>query len=507
MADNTTLSAPVGSGDVIGTDDISGVKYQVAKVAFGLDGAMTRVSATDPLPTVLSAAQISILTPLSSVAVNNFPAGFLAAQSGSWNVGVTGSVAVTGTFWQATQPISAASLPLPTGASTEATLSQLNGKVTACNTGSVTISAALPAGTNVIGHVVVDSGTIAATQSGTWTVSIAAAQTIAVTNIGTFAVQAAQSGTWTVQIGNTPNTTPILANHLDPSATTGTISAADATCATTTNSINQSIITGTPDANSSVSVTLSAHSGITIQLSATFNGTVAFERSIDGGTTFVPFSLEELSVGASVSSLTISDNKAYLLRGNAGEMTTFRVRCTARTSGTLTVKIQPGFGVSQIIANQGTAQALANKWPVQITDGTNTMPTGDASARMIYVTDVPNTSSGLSVSSFLSTAAVQSTAVKASAGQVYAIEFFNIGATPVYVRLYNQTAAPGAGDGANILWRGIVPGNTAGAGFVKTWDKGLAFGTGIGMRVSAGIADNDATNLVANQIVGNVDYK
>lgn len=35
---------------------------------------------------------------------------------------VQGNVAVTGTFWQATQPISAASLPLPTGAATETTL-------------------------------------------------------------------------------------------------------------------------------------------------------------------------------------------------------------------------------------------------------------------------------------------------------------------------------------------------------------------------------------------------
>lgn len=52
-----------------------------------------------------------------------------------------------------TQPVSAASLPLPTGAATEATLATLNGKVTACNTGAVTISAALPAGTNNIGDV------------------------------------------------------------------------------------------------------------------------------------------------------------------------------------------------------------------------------------------------------------------------------------------------------------------------------------------------------------------
>jgi hypothetical protein len=44
-------------------------------------------------------------------------------------------------------PVSAASLPLPTGASTETTLAALNTKVTACNTGAVTVSSsALPTG-------------------------------------------------------------------------------------------------------------------------------------------------------------------------------------------------------------------------------------------------------------------------------------------------------------------------------------------------------------------------
>jgi hypothetical protein len=39
------------------------------------------------------------------------------------------AVPVSGAFFQATQPVSAVTLPLPTGASTEATLSSLNGKV------------------------------------------------------------------------------------------------------------------------------------------------------------------------------------------------------------------------------------------------------------------------------------------------------------------------------------------------------------------------------------------
>lgn len=49
--------------------------------------------------------------------------------------------------------VSASSLPLPTGAATESTLSNLNSKVTTVNTDSVTISSALPSGTNNIGDV------------------------------------------------------------------------------------------------------------------------------------------------------------------------------------------------------------------------------------------------------------------------------------------------------------------------------------------------------------------
>lgn len=66
----------------------------------------------------------------------------LSAQSGTWNVGLTGAlpagantigtvnvagtIPVSGTFWQATQPISAASLPLPTGAATSANQATTN---------------------------------------------------------------------------------------------------------------------------------------------------------------------------------------------------------------------------------------------------------------------------------------------------------------------------------------------------------------------------------------------
>lgn len=68
-----------------------------------------------------------------------------------------------------TSPISAVSLPLPSGAATasaqttgNASLASIDGKITAVNTGAVTISAALPAGTNTIGAVNIGTSSFSA---------------------------------------------------------------------------------------------------------------------------------------------------------------------------------------------------------------------------------------------------------------------------------------------------------------------------------------------------------
>ena len=74
----------------------------------------TQLRAT-ALPVSLASTTItgSVATTLASTTITNFPA----------------TQAVTGTFFQATQPVSAIALPLPTGASTETTLSALNTKI------------------------------------------------------------------------------------------------------------------------------------------------------------------------------------------------------------------------------------------------------------------------------------------------------------------------------------------------------------------------------------------
>lgn len=64
---------------------------------------------------VLTIQGITGMTPID-VTLPSIPAG--SATIG--NVGIVGTVPVSGTFWQTTQPVSAAALPLPTGAATAA---------------------------------------------------------------------------------------------------------------------------------------------------------------------------------------------------------------------------------------------------------------------------------------------------------------------------------------------------------------------------------------------------
>lgn len=173
----------------------------------------------------------------------------------------------------------------------------------------------------------------------------------------------------------------------------------------------------------------------------------------------------------------------------SGPLTDAELRATAVPVSLSTVAVTNAGTFAVQAAQSGT-------WTVQIGNTPNSTP--------ILTSERPATSGGLSVSSFLSTAAVQATAVKNSAGQIYSLSFFNKGAAAVYLRLYNMTTTPGTGD--TVIWRAIIPGNTAGAGLVKHFPNGLAFSTGIGFRCTGAIADNDATNLVANEVTGNIEY-
>lgn len=350
MSDNVQANAPTTSGAIFKTDQDPGDNSHApfTKLMFGALNTFTVVDSTHGLP-------VEIVT--------------------------SSPIVVTGTFWQATQPISAAALPLPSGAASETTLGAINTKITACNTGAV----------------VVASGTIAATQSGTWTV---AATTIK------------PDGT---------NTMP----SLDVAARAGFVKITDGT-------------------NTQPAMDAVGRAGF-VKITDGTNTMPTMDSTARPG--FVNLNL----AGVAVSSGT----------GNAG-------------TGTIRVAIatdQP---------------ALTNPQPVK---------------------DLAQTSGGLSMHCSGPLAnSNNATTVKASAGQVYAIQVFNVTATVAYLKLYNKASnpAPASDTPVKVI---PIPANTSVGGVSVKWEKGLEFTTGIAYAVVTGISSTDNTSVAANSGIVNIDYK
>lgn len=153
----SAASLPLPSGAAT-ESTVAGIKTGTDRIP-----AQGQALAAASLPVVLTAAQLATLTPPGAIAGFALEAGNLAIiktntdkipTSPATDRATAGSPAAArlsdgAGFYKATtpsdtQPISAAALPLPSGAATESTLSSLNGKVTAVNTGAVVFNGAQP---------------------------------------------------------------------------------------------------------------------------------------------------------------------------------------------------------------------------------------------------------------------------------------------------------------------------------------------------------------------------
>jgi hypothetical protein len=155
------------------------------------------------------------------------------------------------------------------------------------------------------------------------------------------------------------------------------------------------------------------------------------------------------------------------------------------------------------VASDNTAFSVnsvqSGTWTVQPGNTANTTPW--------LVTDTPATSGGLSFNYQIAPATPAKTAVKASAGQLFAIKAMNINATPVYVKLFNAASASVTLGTTACDDQFLIPGNTAGAGVVLNIDKGVAFGTAITAAITGAIASTDNTAISANTVVVTFYYK
>lgn len=152
-----------------------------------------------------------------------------------------------------------------------------------------------------------------------------------------------------------------------------------------------------------------------------------------------------------------------------------------------------------VVASDQSAVPVSQSgtWTVQ--------PGNTANTTAWLVSARPATSGGHSIYRLISAATTNAASIKGSAGQVYGAIITNTNAAVRYVKLYNKATAPTVGTDIPVMTLAI-PGNTAGAGMVFSFENGIAFGTGIGSATTTGAADSDTGAVAANEIIVNLFY-
>lgn len=100
-------------------------------------------------------------------------------------------------------------------------------------------------------------------------------------------------------------------------------------------------ITGAADVVAALTVMGAVGVAVTLHGAAHAGVTVNFEVTDDGGTTWYSAGALDLATGAVVTSVALVANSSKAYQCNVTGFNGFRVRASAWTSGTLSVRIQP----------------------------------------------------------------------------------------------------------------------------------------------------------------------
>lgn len=286
----------------------------------------------------------------------------------------TGALKVDGS--SVTQPISASSLPLPTGAAQEHTAANSPSSVrltdgtsfykatTPSDTQPISGNVGINAGSNLIGSIkLTDSaGSNQASISASGAVKVDGSASIQPVS-GT--VSAAQSGTW--NINNVSGTV----NLPTGAATESTLSTrlADSTFTGRINTFGQKA-----SASSTPVVIASDQSAIPSSQSGTWN-----INNISGTISLPTGAATESTLSTRLADSTFT-----------GRINTLGQKTAANSTPVVIASDQSSIPAAQsgswtVTSNQGTANSAANRWPTYLTDGTNNMPTMDAAARSGYM--------------------------------------------------------------------------------------------------------------------------
>lgn len=441
MADNVTLD-PGAGGAVIATDDDTTAHHQYVKMEWGADGTFTKVAS--------GASAVPIQDGGNTITVDG-------------TVGVSGTVTVNGSG--VTQPVSAAALPLPSGAATEAKQPAL-GEAGTASTDVITVQ-----GIAAMTALKVDGSGVTQPVSGT----------VAVTGVATAANQTTMIGhldgveglltTIDADTGNLSTKIDTLAG-----AVSGTELQVDVLTMPTV-TVNSHAVTnaGTFAVQVDNTVTVGSHA-------VTNAGTFAVQ--VDGSA-LTSLQLIDDGIATTASAIT---SKGMAAAGTDG--TNARILKTD-TNGELQV---------DVLTMPTTAVSQSGTWTVQPGNTANTTPW--------LVTPTPATSGGLTIFRSIDLDETEEE-VKATAGQVFGVWFTNTATSTRWLKFYNATAANvTVGTTTPVITLGL-PGNTSDdiSGVLLGGDHGIAFGTAITVAATTGVADNDTGAPAANDVIVNIFYK
>ena len=513
QATGTNLHTVVDSGSITanaGTNlNTSALQLDATGAALNLAQGSTTSGQTGPLIQTATTTGAPTYTTAKTNPLSTTTAGALRVD------GSAATQPVSGAFWQATQPVSGTVAATQSGTWNIGTVTTLTG-----------ITNALPAGTNVIGHVIADSGSTTAvtgtvTVSGTVTAN-AGTGTLATSNA---ALALAQASTTSGQTG------PIIQGAVTTSAPTYTTAQTDPLSLTTAGALRvdgsgvtqpvSGTVTTTPPSNASTNI--AQINGVTPLMGNGATGTGSQRVTIASDNT-------AFAVNATLSAETTK------VIGTVNQGTSPWVNNTSQINGVTPLMGNgvTGTGSQRVtIASDNTAFSVNGTLQTQ-TDtvmvggvnvkeingvtplmGNGTSGTGaqrvviasdnTANSNPFLVTTVPSASAGGTTLYTLTLAAsTNATNVKASAGQLYSISGFNASsATPVWISLYNNAGTPTCG--TSIIQQFLIPGSTTGTGFVYDFSSPKAFATGIAFCATTGIAGTGSP--AATTYVLNIDYK
>lgn len=320
------------------------------------------------------------------------------------------------------------------------------------------------------GSITVD-GTVAVTQSGSWTVDLG---TAAVTNAGTFAVQVNGSALTALQLID------------DAVYTDGTGTPSKGFAIMGSDGTNPQFIATDTSGNVQVdlvtaNVTNAGTFAVQVDSSALPTGaaTAANQTSIIGYVDGIETLLGTIDADTSALAGTVSGGSVLVDLGANNDVTV--------TSGSITASLAAGTN------NIGDVDILS------IAAGTNVIgDVGISGAR---------TSGGTTIFRSIDLDETEEE-IKSTAGQVYWIHAMNLAATKRFLKFYNATAASVTVGTTTPVMTFALPtqGDTNGTGFTLAIPNGIAFGTAITVAATTGVADSDTGAPGANEVIVNIGY-